>query len=487
MKKTRFINILLALLLMASVSCGEAAAPADDTTASAGDNTAAATGYNYPDVDYGGYEFRILNFDEHHGSYMNLDFSEATGEKLDDAVYERNRRVEEKLNFKLVEIEEHYATWNTDQIALIDKVTNSVLAGDDSYDAAYVQPYFKPSVLTDGTLMDLNTIPELHTDADYWDAGYNESFTFDGKLYVASGPLHLMAVEQLWCVLFNEDMTKDYDLALPYQLVRDGKWTMDKMYEYASAAANLNGDASFTYAEDGNCVWGIAGHTSAVPAMVYSADLRFVSADKSGFTVSLNSERLHGCVDKLIKLFDETSGTARTNTSDSAKGGYVDLFRSERALFTTCEIKTTSMLRDMDATYGMLPLPKYEESQDSYTGYASVSIALLGIPATQKDTARAGTILDALTWESNESVLPLLYDVRIGQKGLRNEESIEMFNIIRSNCVSDFARTLGINGSFISAFTSMVQSGDNTAASLAASHEATVKGNLDTFIKALDG
>ena len=488
MKKNRIISIFLALLLMASVSCGEAAAPTGDTTASAAEETTAApAGYDYPDVDYGGYEFRVLNFDDHHGSYMNLDFAEATGETLDDAVYARNRKVEEKLNFKFKEVEQHYATWNTDHIALINKLSSSVLAGDDEFDAAYIQPYFKPAVLTDGTLMDLNTIPELHTDEDYWDTIYNDAYTVNGKLFAASGPLHLMSVELCWCILFNEDMMADLKMEAPYQLVRDGKWTIDKMLEYATKAANLNGDESFEFKEDGNCVYGIAGHSSSVPAFVYAADHRFVTATDKGFEVSLSTDRLHGCVDKLIKLFDQSAGVARVNDSDNTPGGYVDLFRTDRALFTTCEIKTTALLRDMESTYGMLPIPKYEESQKEYTSYGSASVALLTIPVTQKDPSRAGVILDALTWESNESVLPLLYDVRIAQKGLRNEESIEMFDIIRTRRGTEYARNTGITSSFVSSFSSMVRSGENTTASLAASNEAAIKANLDAMLKALNG
>ena len=135
----------------------------------------------------------------------------------------------------------------------------------------------------------------------------------------------------------------------------------------------------------------------------------------------------------------------------------------------------------------MLPIPKYEESQKEYTSYGSASVALLTIPVTQKDPSRAGVILDALTWESNNSVLPLLYDVRIAQKGLRNEESIEMFDIIRTQRGTEFARNTGITTSFISQFSAMVRSGENTTASLAASNEATIKANLDAMLKALNG
>ena len=87
---------------------------------------------------------------------------------LDDAVYKRNRKIEQALNFTLEQVLMPYTQWQTDQIALLDRVTNSVMAGDDEYDAAYIQPYFKPAILTEGSLVDLNTIPELKLDEIWW-------------------------------------------------------------------------------------------------------------------------------------------------------------------------------------------------------------------------------------------------------------------------------------------------------------------------------
>ncbi len=491
MSKKQLISLFMCGILLLSVSCGGGAP--HDTGSDSGegtDNTSDTTapvveeGYDYPDVDYEGYKFRILNFDEHHGSYMNLDFEQATGEKLDDAVYDRNRKVEEKLNFELVEIEEHYANWAADQTALIEKLTNSVLADDDEFDAAYIQPHFKPSVITDGTLLDMATVPELKLDEEYWDRVLNESYNLNGKQFVASGPLHLMSVELCWCLLFNEELMEDYKLEKPYQLVRDGKWTIDKLNEYAAASANLNGDESFSFSEDGEAVYGIAASSAVIPAFMYSSGHRFVAAEGDGFAVNLTSERLDSCVEKLINLFDQDSGKVRVNGDDSAVGGYIDLFRTNRAMFITCEVKSTALLRDMEATYGLLPIPKYEESQDGYSAFTSASVSLLGIPATQSDPSRAGVILDALTYESYKSVLPLLYEVRIGQKGLRNEESIEMFELIRTTRGTEFARNLGVTATYVNVMMSMVEGGDNQLASYAAAHEASVKVALN---KLLDG
>ena len=116
---------------------------------------------------------------------------------LDDAVYNRNRKIEQAMNFTLEEVKMPYAQWNTDQIALMDRVTNSVMAGDDEFDAAYVQPYFKPAILTEGSLVDLNSIPELKLDEIWWDRSLNSSFDINGKLYAATGALQFMPLDSV--------------------------------------------------------------------------------------------------------------------------------------------------------------------------------------------------------------------------------------------------------------------------------------------------
>ena len=80
---------LAAILAAGTVSCGGSEPTGTDTTAASADTTAAPVeqGYDYPDVDYGGYEFRILNFDEFYTCYMRVDITEQTGETVDDAVY----------------------------------------------------------------------------------------------------------------------------------------------------------------------------------------------------------------------------------------------------------------------------------------------------------------------------------------------------------------------------------------------------------------
>ena len=42
-------------------------------------------------------------------------------------------------------------------------------------------------------------------------------------------------------MLFHAGVFDDYNIEYPYQMVRDGKWTLDELKKSCQAAANLNG------------------------------------------------------------------------------------------------------------------------------------------------------------------------------------------------------------------------------------------------------
>lgn len=182
---------LLALLTAAgTVSCGGSAGTAD-TTAAGGDTTTVPeteAGYDYPDKDFGGYEFKVLNYETFVDCYMHVEMEEMTGEAVDDAVWTRNRKVEEKLNFVIDEIAMAYPGWGSLN-QTIEMVRTSVMADDDAYDAAYLLLPFGSGIITEGYVVDLNTIPEMQLSEKWWDTSLNNSMEINGKLYAATSAM----------------------------------------------------------------------------------------------------------------------------------------------------------------------------------------------------------------------------------------------------------------------------------------------------------
>ena len=81
--------------------------------------------------------------------------------------------------------------------------------------------------------------------------------------------------------------------------------------------------------------------------------------------------------------------------------------------------------------FGLVPSPKLDEEQAEYASWINYLVPLFTIPADCKDPERSGKIIDAMSYLSMKNVLPLYYNVKVSQKGLRNNDSIEMLGIIR--------------------------------------------------------
>ena len=142
-RKRTALLLLAALSVSALASCGEAAAPvsgenADNTLPVETEEVTAAPAKdivnwesaNLPVVDYGGKAYNILTYDNSNAYYAwrMLDTASLDGEVMNDAIYNRNRKIEGIYNIK---INSEYST------AVSSGLSKSVKAGDNAYDAGF--------------------------------------------------------------------------------------------------------------------------------------------------------------------------------------------------------------------------------------------------------------------------------------------------------------------------------------------------------------
>ncbi len=429
MKTNRIFTLLLiAAMLVTTAACGSQPPSGTDTTPAA-DSTSGTEpdeGYVFPEYDGKSEDFTILNCSNTWGFYTNLDFETASGETLDDAIVDRNRTVEEKFNVDIKIVEqpmyqtaaEHYQT--------------SIISGDHQYDAAFIPTINMAPFVTESYLYNLVDIPELHLDEPYYDQSVNTAARVgaDDIQYFACNYTSLSGIDGVLCLFFNENMLNDLNKEAPYQLVRDGQWTLDRYGEYLKAGTNLNGDDSFAWDENGAAVYGMASWKDGFGAFIAGAGVNFVTLDEEQYPVFNVNERLYDVLNKVDTVLSDDGVFISQN--DSGNGHYEMMFKNGRSLFMLAELKASSKYRDMNDTFGIVPLPKYDEKQENYSSYRSRYELLMSVPTTNPDPERAGIVLDALAYLSYENVLPIYYDYRLSAKQLRSDDSVEMLDIIRS-------------------------------------------------------
>ena len=111
---------------------------------------------------------------------------------------------------------------------------------------------------------------------------------------------------------------------------------------------------------------------------------------------------------------------------------------------------------------------------------------LLVIPATTEDPARTGKILDALSYESNVTYMPLYYDTVLAYKGMRDEDSIEMLQIVKESRVAETAQFLGVTKPYVTALNNTIVHEKGGQASLAASYKSAIEASLEGLLKAFE-
>jgi hypothetical protein len=113
-------------------------------------------------------------------------------------------------------------------------------------------------------------------------------------------------------------------------------------------------------------------------------------------------------------------------------------------------MREVEVFRGMEANFGILPLPKFDEEQASYHSVVnSYTGTLLGIPKSVVETEMISIVLEALAAESRYTLQPAYYDIALTRKYMRDEESEEMLDIIFNSRVYYVGAVYGFGGIWI--------------------------------------
>lgn len=384
------------------------------------------------DRDYGGYEFTILANGTDYSSYWyskDIYVEEENGDAINDAVYYRNRTIEEKYNISIK------GALKGNQY---NEAKKSIQSGDNMYDMHTVPLQGATSQLAqDGLLMDLKQVPYIDLEKPWWDQRANEQLSIGHKLMFTISDLLIMDKDSILMFYFNKDMLKEYALDDPYQLVREGKWTTDKMWSMAKAVTkDLNGDGVM----DDTDQYGFISQTHTIHGNIVSSGQLLITKDENDLpAVNIQHPMMLASYEKWIEIFNDRSNTFVASDWESKHTDIwqymINMTAEGRALFQFTHMDRVTELRGYDCNFGILPNTKYDESQEEYhnavNGWCSTSIS---IPMTS-DPERTGIILEALTGESYYTLRTAYYEISLKTKFLRDDESEEMLDLIlKSRC-----------------------------------------------------
>jgi len=104
----------------------------------------------------------------------------------------------------------------------------------------------------------------------------------------------------------------------------------------------------------------------------------------------------------------------------------------------------------MEANFGILPLPKFDEDQKNYYSVVNpYTGVMLGVPKSASELERVSIILEAMCAESKYTLQPAYYDIVLQRKYTRDEESSEMLDIIFNSRVYDIGSVYSFGNVFL--------------------------------------
>ncbi len=496
MKRT--LTILLALLLACSIlpACTDKGTDAPASTSGAATTLAteapATTLYkedNLPaDLDFKG--ATIMTFGWSGPKTVEFFVEAPNGEVVNDAIYERNAAVEERMNVKL---EYHLPIGdNANRANWVKEISTSVLAGDAAYDITAGYSMCLATLAYQHYVQDLNKLPYLDFTEPWWPDSLQKESVVNGKLYFASGDISTYMIVYMLAEYVNMDLVKDFGLEDPRELVKSGKWTFDKLSEMsAKCYKDVNGDG----AKDLGDNYGYVSHITYTDSYYYAAGLHVAEIGDKGLPIlspDYSSEKVHTLLNYLIDMYKTNPGTLLKNYDTvgdkSAYTACTDVFAEGRTVFLLAEVTSAiTAFRDVEFPYTIIPVPKWDETQENYRTTMSFPYSLYGVPLDAKDPKMSAAVMECLASESYRTVSPALFETALKVKYAADDGTAEMYDILRATVTFDIGRIFNDSMSSLtySMFRNALLNGNGDWASVFKNNEGNLTAKFNDVIDAL--
>jgi hypothetical protein len=452
MKKIRIAALFMAMLMLALcfVSCantpeegGENGTQANGTQGPA--DPAATTlpaETTYP-VDENGYELdRLPELNYNDGEFVIFTWSnqvmwewnedgETTGDKIHDAIYNRQVRTEERLGIKIV-ISKQNGDWDH-RNSFITAVEANVEAGNqDAFDLVGQYTPAAPIGAMKNLYTNLSDVEYLDWERPWWPQDIQESCHINNNVYFITGDITGTLVRNIHCIIGNLDLANNHNLPNLYELVENKEWTMDKFTELAVGTIqgiNPDGSACYSVTFPNNVEY---------DSLFYGAGFRFVDHDADGKLVM--SEELKG--DRLESWFQTCQKFLMDNADveilavNGANG-----FTSGNVLFHCGGISDVqNSLQDVNFDFAVLPFPLYDENQEDYYTITSYWVSMYSIPTNAPDPKMSAAVLECLSSYGYRYITPVIYQEAFQYRYLDTLENATMFDLLHNTLVFDPGR-----------------------------------------------
>ena len=423
--------IALSLAVLMSLSAAACAGDTDDTASLTDTDTAAvseehtdplaerkAISDDLPDTDMDGYNFRVFAQD---GTYAAFYAEEDSGDIVEQALYQAALTTKERFNVAMTV--EKSGLGDEDHAA---KVRTILMSGEDAYNMVSCHDVISCNYSLDGLLTDLYTLPRLNFEKPWWHDV--KELTILGHAFLITSDISLLSLQHTMVIYVNRDIAADNQIEVPYQAVFDGAWTLDMLIGltkdvYSDVNGNMTADEEdiYGYLTEPNCY----GYLES-----FGMDTLFCDSD--GYvSCDFDTDKMSQIVSKVYAWLYQSTGAKATSGNNVWSNTY---FEKGKAMFAHGHVfNASSTFRYVEnLNYGILPIPKWDESQENYIG--TIMDYPLSVPSALPldQYEYTGTIIEAMSAEGYKQTFPAYYEIALKIKYAQDDESVRTLEIINS-------------------------------------------------------
>lgn len=412
--------------------------------------------HDLPEIDLEGdvISFVVADTDQDMLNTSSIVADADTGDTVDQAIYERNERIQEQFNCTIELYEEYVSDYSVS-----GQYGTVLLAGESSIDIIAGRQWDDMNLCLKGYVQELTSLEGTENDyidweKGYWATDYIEGMNYGDKVYWLVGDINLRYTGSFYTVFLNKTLYDTSCLATygdPYQLVYNGDWHYDTIIALAQLGWQDIGEEQDK--TDSGDVLGLAiplwDNTNA---MVISAGIPFSTENPDG-SIVLNITDKN---ERLVNFCTKFSDLLSTNGVLSFGGAYGDamnLLASDNAMMVFGRLNQAHMyLRDMASDYVILPYPKLDKTQDRYYSSVHDGISIFGVNNATSNLKAALVVLEAMACESYNTVRLEYYDYALKYKYTRDDYAADMIDYIASVAWSDFGYVWAFTNSSLGSF-----------------------------------
>lgn len=461
MKKIIALAVAAVMVGGMLASCGDKSTETSGTASSGGSSVGTSSGTGEAETDftyiheyvdslaeehkYNGATFTLVGRgmgDDQDGNYnRNGAFpavEEYNGVLENDALWDRQRTLEQKFNIDIVtqkmERGEYDGPGTPTALLVIDHITaglNDIDLVDGNLNVC------GRTMLEKNVLMEVGELEGIDLSRDWWLNDIYDQLSIGGNLYFLSGKICSTYYNDTTCILFNKDVAKDYNIEEPYEIVKSGEWTFDKMNELAQSIPSGGDVYRYMIRWSGGLSFFFSGGYSLT--------------EKNANDVPEIPKALpNDAVDYISKLGDVFGDTTTTynylKPGDFSAANWTEMttieemFPGNRVLFWIDHTSSVPDMREYDVEFGILPLPKKDASQKDYISYTdSGTVSGFYVPALVRDAEMIGYVVEAMAALSEEYLEPAYYERSLRTRGTFDIESRDMLDILYKTKKLDIA------------------------------------------------